>query len=179
MLKNRHPGAEAVWVQVRTRFARQRVRKDVVKKLIECGMSVSRDARLYVGEVEVSYTAVSRALGVDRRVVRRTAEQIAEDRILFDIFSKTRPMGTSLAEVAGKIGYTAVVIEADPTAPGIMAAVAAILADEKVVIRQAVADDPEMVADAKMTLVLEGKLPGEALGRIGDIESVRSIRVLK
>ena len=168
-----------MWPRIRAEFERQFVRPAVVKMLIECGMRVSDDVKIYVGDVEVDYLAVARAAGVDRRVVKQTAEQIRKSPYLYSIFSRTRPLGTSLVDLVSLLGYTAVVIEADPKSPGVMSGVAEILSRHGMVVRQAVAEDPEMVQDAKMTLVVAGQLTGQAMEELNGLETVRSIKILK
>lgn len=168
-----------MWTNVRRQFERQVVRPDVVKKMIECGMRVSDDEKIYVGDVEVDYSAVARAVDVDRRVVKQTAEQIRRNRYLYSLFSKTKPLGTSLVDLVRELGYTALVIQADPKSPGVMAGVAEILSRHGMVVRQAVAEDPEMVLDAKMTLVVEGQLTGQALEELHALEVVSSMKILK
>ena len=168
-----------MWPRIRAEFERQVVRPVVVRKMIECGMRVSDDLKLYVGNVEVDYLAVSRAVGVDRRVVKQTAEQIRKSPYLYSIFSSTKPLGTSLVDLVSLLGYTAVVVEADPKSPGVMAEVAEILSRHGMVVRQAVAEDPEMVPDAKMTLVVEGQLTGQAMEELNGLKVVKSIKILK
>jgi predicted regulator of amino acid metabolism with ACT domain len=168
-----------VWPRVRKKFERQRVRAEVVMKMIECGIRVTEGGKLYVGDVEVDHTAVARAVDVDRRVVSKTVEQIKSDRFLFSLFSRITPSGASLVNVVSELGYTAIVIEADPRAAGVIASVAAILARHCLVVRQALADDPDMVPDAKMTLVVEGHVPGRALQELNELKIVKSVKVLK
>jgi len=168
-----------MWPRIKSEFERQVVRPAVVRKMIECGMRVSDDAKLYVGDVEVDYLAVARAVGVDRRVVKQTAEQIRKSAYLQSIFSKTKPLGTSLVDLVSQLGYTAVVVEANPKSPGIMAEVAEILSRHGMVVRQAVAEDPDMVPEAKMTLVVEGQLTGQAMEELNGLKDVRSIKILK
>lgn len=168
-----------MWSNIRKQFDRQVVRPEIVRKMIECGMRVSEDEKIYVDNVEVDYTAVANALEVDRRVVKHTAQQIRRNRYLFSLFSKTKPLGTSLVDVVSQLGYTAIIIEADPKSPGVMAGVAEILSRHGMVVRQAVAEDPEMVADAKMTLVVEGQLTGQAIEELNGLKVVRSIKILK
>ncbi len=168
-----------MWSNVRKEFARQVVRPEIVKKLIECGMRVGSDDKIYVSDVEVDYTAVSRALDVDRRVVKQTVQQIRRNRYLNSLFSKTTPLGTSLVNLVSQLGYTGIVIEADPRSPGVMAAVAEILSRHGTVVRQAVAEDPEMVPEASMTLVVEGQLSGQAIEELHSLKVVRSIKILK
>jgi uncharacterized protein len=168
-----------MWPSVRKQFSRQVVRPDIVKKMIECGMRVSEDSKIYVDDVEVDYSAVARAVDVDRRVVKQTVEQIRRNRYLYSIFSKTRPLGTSLVDLVSQLGYSAVVVEADPRSPGVMAGVAEILSRHGMVVRQALADDPDMVPEAKMTLVVAGQLTGQAIEELNGLKSVRSIKFLK
>ena len=168
-----------MWANVRKQFERQVVRPEIVRKMIQCGMRVSEDEKIYVDDVEVDYTAIANSLDVDRRVVKQTAQQIRRNRYLFSLFSKTKPLGTSLVDVVSQLGYTALVIEADPKSSGVMAGVAEILSRHGMVVRQAVAEDPEMVPDAKMTLVVEGQLTGRAMEELHGLTMVRSIKILK
>ena len=168
-----------VWPRIKSEFERQTVRPAVVRKMIECGMRVSNEMKIYVGDVEVDYLAVARAVGVDRRVVKQTAEQIRKSPYLYSIFSKTQPLGTSLVDLVSHLGYTAIVVEADPKSPGVMAEVAEILSRHGMVVRQAVAEDPEMVPDAKMTLVVAGQLTGQAMEELNGLKVVSSIKILK
>jgi uncharacterized protein len=168
-----------MWRNVKKEFSRQVVRPDVVRKMIECGMSVSEDMKIYVDNVEVDYTAVARAVDVDRRVVKQTVEQIRKSHYLYSLFSKIRPLGASLSNVVSQLGYSAIIIEADPKSPGVMAAVAEILSRNGMVVRQALADDPEMVQDAKMTLVVEGQLSGQIIAELNELEVVKSLKILK
>lgn len=168
-----------MWPNIRKQFERQVVRPDIVRKMIECGMRVSDDEKIYVDDVEVDYTAVANAVDVDRRVVKQTVQQIRRNRYLYSLFSMTRPLGTSLVSLVSQLGYTAIIIEADPKSPGVMARVAEILSRHGMVVRQAVAEDPEMVPDAKMTLVVEGQLTGPAMEELNGLDVVRSIKILK
>jgi uncharacterized protein len=170
-----------LWQSVRSQFpdSRNTVRPDIVKKMIECGLRVSAQGGISVGDVEVDYTAVAKAVGVDRRVVKDTVTQIRANPYLFSIFSRIRPMGASVVEIVGELGYTAIVIEGDPKSPGIMAAVAEILARHGMVVRQALADDPEMVPEAKLTLVIAGPLTGQAMEELNGLKSIKSMKILK
>jgi uncharacterized protein len=170
-----------MWQNVKSQFPDRRntVRPDIVKKMIECGLRVSAEGVIYVGDVEVDYTAVAKAVGVDRRVVKDTVTQIGSNPYLFSIFSKIRPMGASVVEIVGELGYTAIVIEADPKSPGIMAGVSEILSRHGMVVRQALADDPEMVPEAKMTLIIAGPLTGQAMEELNGLKSIKSMKILK
>lgn len=168
-----------MWPSIKKQFDRKTVRPEIVRKMIECGMSISEDEKILVGDVEVDYSAVANAIQVDRRVVKQTVEQIKDNPFLYSIFSKIRPLGASLVDLVSVLGYTAIVVEANPKEPGVMAAVAGILSKHGMVVRQAIAEDPDMVLDAKMTLVVEGQVSGTALEELNSLKSVRSIKTLK
>ena len=168
-----------VWPTIRNQFLRQKVRSNIVKKMIECGMRVTPNLKIYIGDVEVDYSAVARAVGVDRRVVKQTIEQIKGNEFLYSIFSRTMPLGSSLVNVVSRLGYSAIVVEADPRSPGVMSSVSAILSRHGMVVRQALADDPDMVPDAKMTLVVEGQPDGEAIEELSRLGNVRSIKIVR
>jgi len=168
-----------MWAQTRNQFIRQKARLVVARKMIECGMRVGDEHKVFVGDVEVDYTALARATGVDRRVVRQTVEQIEKSEKLRSLYSRLSPFGASLVGVASDLGYSVIVIGADPKATGIIATITNVLADHRVVIRQALAEDPDMVPDAKLTLVVEGELAGEVIGRLESLDLVHSITVQK
>ncbi len=179
----RHRGDDlahgSLWQIVRREFSRQTVRAEIVKKMIQCGIRVDDHLRLYVGDVEVDYSAVARAVHADRRVVKETVKQIRENEFLNGLFSNLAPIGSSLLPVASKLGYSAIVIESDPLKSGVISAVAGVLAKHDLVIRQALADDPEMVPDAKMTLIVEGGLNGIAMEELNNLKLVKSVKIVK
>jgi len=168
-----------VWSRVSDQFTHQKVRLQVARKMLEYGIRVSEDCRLFVGGLEVDYSSLARDVGADRRVVKQTARQIRGDEFLFSIFSKITPTGASLVPVISKLGYSAIVIEADPRAAGVMSAAAAALAKHSIVVRQALADDPDMNPEARLTLVVEGHVPGSVIDELDSIDTVRSVTVMK
>lgn len=168
-----------MWRKAYAKFMRQKGRLEVVRRMVQLGISVDNKRRMFIGNLEVYDTAMARATGVDRRVVRNTRNQIFEDKELRDIFTKVKPVGTSLVEIAGLLGYTVLVVSADPYRPGVIAGVTSALSKAGIVIRQALADDPDMTQDPKLTLVVEGKVPHAVLSRIQETDSVRSITLLK
>src|SRR5208283_4729707 len=117
-----------MWSRVRTQFSNQKVRLEVARKMLEYGVRVSDDCRLFVGGMEVDYSALARDAGADRRVVKQTAEQIRGDAFLYSIFSKITPFGASLLPVVSLVGYSAIVIDADPRAVGVISATTGVLA---------------------------------------------------
>jgi uncharacterized protein len=168
-----------MWAQVKNQFVRQKARLLVARKMIECGMRGGEGQKIFVGNVEVDYTALARATGVDRRVVKQTVQQIERNERLMSLYSRLSPFGASLVGVASELGYSVIVIGADPKATGIIATITKVLADNRVVIRQALAEDQDMVPDAKLTLIVEGELAGEVIAKLESLDLVNSITVQK
>jgi len=170
---------KGLWPTIEREFARKGSRVKVVRKMLEYGIRVSEDGRLFVGGLEVDYSSLARDAGTDRRVVKQTAAQIRADRYLYSIFSGLTPVGASLLRVASSIGCSAIVIEADPRAAGVISRVTGVLARHGIVVRQALADDPDMVEDANLTLIVEGTVAGEVIAELEALELVRGITVRK
>ncbi|MCL4435625.1 MAG: amino acid-binding protein [Thaumarchaeota archaeon] len=164
-----------MWRQIQTRFTRQKARLSVVRKMIELGIGLAPPFQLCVGDVNVSDSALAEAVGVDRRVVRSTVKQIMQDPDLRDIFTQVKPIGVSLVDIAKKLGYSVLVVYADPHKPGVISGISTILSDYNVVIRQALADDPDFIPDPKLTLVLDGRVPPDAIGKIQSLAQVDSL----
>lgn len=168
-----------MWSRVSEQFTGQKVRLEVARKMLEYGIRVSIDCRLFIGDLAVEYSALARDVGADRRVVKQTAQQIRGDEFLFSVFSRITPTGASLVPVISRLGYSALVIEADPRAAGVISAATGALARHRIVVRQALADDPDMNPDAKLTLVVEGHVPGDVIDELNSLETVRSVTVMK
>jgi uncharacterized protein len=168
-----------LWSRVSEQFQGQKVRLEVARKMLEYGIRVTNDCRLFVGGLEVDYSALARDVGADRRVVKQTARQIRDDEFLYSVFGRIMPVGSSLVPVVSRLGYSAVVIEADPRAAGVISAATAALARHNIVVRQALADDPDMNPAAKLTLVVEGTVPGSVIEELNSIETIRSVTVMR
>jgi predicted regulator of amino acid metabolism with ACT domain len=164
-----------VWRRIAARFQEFPARLKVLRLMIENGIGVNEQGKIGVGPVEVPDSSFAKAAGVDRRIVRKTVQQILEDEMLRKIFTGIRPAGAFLAPVAKELGFYVVEIRADPTAAGIIAKAAEIIARENISIRQAVAEDPELFPEPKLILVLEKPLSGEGLNELLKIPKVKSV----
>jgi predicted regulator of amino acid metabolism with ACT domain len=147
-------------------------RQKVAKALVELGLSVRNGTTIYCGGIELSDVKIARFLDLDRRTVRETTELIRSDPVLKSLFEKTRPAGPFLGDVARFLGYSVIEIYADPHTVGIIAQVAGLIAQENIAIRQAVADDPDLTPDPKLTLVVERQPSGTILQRMLKIPGV-------
>lgn len=164
-----------MWRKISEKLREFPARLKVVRLMIEYGIGLREDGKIVVGPVEIPDVSLARAAGVDRRVVKRTVEQLLTDPGLKRIFTGLRPAGAFLAPIAKELGYYVVEIRAEPWAPGILAGAAQVAAEEGISVRQAVAEDPELFPEPKLTLVLERPLSGEGLNKILKIPHVKSV----
>jgi len=146
--------------------------------MVELGMSVNERGELFLGPVEVSYSKVAEAAGVDRRVVKETAQFMKDDPELGPIFGKIRPIGPSLVGVAGILGMGVLEIRADPNKPGIVAGVSGAISKEGINIRQVIAEDPDLVPEPRLYVITERKVPGKVIEEILNLPFVKSVSAM-
>jgi len=164
-----------VWRQISERLEDYPGRQKVARALVELGLSVREGTKIYCGGIELSDVKIARHLGVDRRTVRDTAQLISTDSVLKSVFERIRPAGPFLADAAKFLGYSVIEIYADSHTVGIVAQAAALIAQENIAIRQAVADDPDLSPEPKLTLVVEKEPSGTILQKMLKIPGVTKI----
>lgn len=135
----------------------------------------AKDGWAYAGNVEISDSALSKAAGVDRRVVRSALKRMASEPELDNIFSKLRPI-LLMDEVAPAIGCSAIeIIPTDATMPGILADVASVICEADLSIRQAVVDDVGEKGVPHLIVVVDGHVPPEVAARVRRCRGVSGI----
>jgi len=164
-----------MWRQISERVKDYPGRQKVVRALVELGLGIRGNSLIYCGGIELSDAKIARHLGVDRRTVRETAELISSDPVLKSVFERMRPAGPFLAEIARFLNYSVIEIYADPHTVGIVAQSSTLFAQENIAIRQAVADDPDLTPEPKLTLVVEKEPSGEVLQKMLKIPGVIKI----
>jgi predicted regulator of amino acid metabolism with ACT domain len=166
-----------MWQEILNKFKRFPAQEKVIRLILQRGFQINDKARVVSGDIEIPHAQIARELGVDRRVVDTTAMAIREDETLWKIFHNVRSM-TFLAEVAPVLGLG--VIEITPVnaaKTGLLGDVASAVASYGLSIRQAVSDDPYFVESPKLTIITEGKIPGELVRMLMEIDGVRRVTV--
>ncbi len=161
-----------MWRQISDRLEEYPGRQKVARAFVELGLSIKEGNKIYCGGIELSDVKIARYLHVDRRTVRDTAQLISSDPTLNSVFEKLRPAGPFLADVARFLGYSVIEIYADPHTVGIVAQAASLISQENIAIRQAVADDPDLTPEPKLTLVVEKEPSGTVLQKMLKIPGV-------
>jgi len=168
-------GCSKLWRQISERLKEYPGRQKVARTLVELGLSVREGNKIYCGGIELSDVKIARSLALDRRTVRDTAQLISSDPVLKSVFERIRPAGPFLADAAKFLGYYVIEIYADSHSVGIVAQAAALIAQENIAIRQAVADDPDLTPEPKLTLVIEKEPSGTILQKMLKIPGVTKI----
>lgn len=146
----------------------------VAMMLMKNGIRVI-EGKAYCGDVEQGDTALGRACGVDRRVVRTTLERISSTPELDAIFSKLRSM-LSMVDLAPEIGCSSIVIiPTDATMPGILAEIMNTLYTADISVRQAMVDDSGDRDKSMLSIVVDGKVPPSVIPELKACRGVASI----
>lgn len=152
-------------------------RLSVARVLVENGLSV-RGGKIYCNEIQIPPIRIGRVAGVDRRTVTETIRMIERNPELRVIFDGIRSAGASLREIARHLNLG--VVEITPTdarMPGILAGAASLIAGRDISIRQAIVDDPELSPEPRLTLIVEGEVPGELIPEFLKIKGVSKVSV--
>ena len=89
-----------MWEKINEKFKKYPARIRVAEKMIELGLSINDDGKIYCGNLKISDKALATAAEVDRRAIKSTIEVIKEDEELNNLFSNIVPAGTLLKNIA-------------------------------------------------------------------------------
>jgi uncharacterized protein len=166
-----------MWQDILTKFKRFPAQEKVIRLVLQRGFQINDEARVVSGQIEIPHAQIAKELDVDRRVVDTTAQAIREDEALRKVFKNVHSI-IFLGDVAPILGLG--VIEITPVnaaKTGLLGDVASAVAGFGLSIRQAVSDDPYFVESPKLTIITEGKIPGELVGLLMEIEGVKRVTV--
>jgi predicted regulator of amino acid metabolism with ACT domain len=166
-----------LWKKTKHFFEDSPSKLKVAKLIVETGLRIGDKGKIYCGEIEVPATKIAIVAGVDRRVIKETAEAILKVEDLRGIFMNLKPAGPLLRDVAQYLGYGVVEIKAKPEAPGIIAEVTVLIAKEGISIRQILAEDAEIYPDPKLILITDRPIPGELLPKLLKIPTVKQVTI--
>ncbi|NPV62475.1 MAG: amino acid-binding protein [Methanotrichaceae archaeon] len=166
-----------MWQEILNKFKRFPAQEKVIRLILQRGFQISDRGRVVSGSIEIPHAQIAKELDVDRRVVDTTAQAIREDQTLWKVFRNIHSM-TFLGDVAPVLGLG--VIEITPVnaaKTGLLGSVASAVARYGLSIRQAVSDDPYFVEDPKLTIITEGKIPGDLVRLLTEMEGVKRVTV--
>ena len=165
-----------MWKQIEHYFNAYPQRKKIAQKMLEYGIRIHQNT-FCSGQIKLADTKIACAFNVDRRAVTATRDVITKEHDLLKIFSHLLPT-CHLKEVAPHMKWGVIeIIPQDPSMPGILAAVATIIANNKISIRQAIVDDFEFTEEPRLFIITEEQIPGTLLTDIRNAKGVRAVLI--
>ena len=166
-----------MWQKIKTFFQESPSQLRVARLIVETGLRIGSNGKIYCGEIEVPATKIAAAIDVDRRVIGEMTKAILKTDELKNLFMNLKPAGPLLRDVAKFLGYGVVEIRASPEAIGIIAETTTLIAKEGISVRQILAEDAEIYPDPKLTLITDRPIPGELLPKFLKISTVRQVTI--
>ena len=165
-----------MWKDISRHFKSYPKQKKIAQKMLEYGLRIN-NGKIYCGEIELSDSKIARALEVDRREIAATVATINSISELKKIFSDLLPT-CHLKQAAENMGWGVIeIIPTDPSKPGIIADVAAIISNNNISIRQAIVDDFELSEEPRLFIVTEKQIPGKVIPIIKNAKGVKALLI--
>ena len=166
-----------MWEIIEEKFKKYPARMRVAEKMIELGLSVQKDGKIYCGDLKISDKSLAIASGVDRRAIKSTIDVIKKDPQLFALFSNIIPAGTLLKNIAKIIDLGAIEIEVGADNEGVLAATTELISKNGINIRQAYAEDSELQSFPILTIITESPINGDLLSEFLKIKGVNRVSI--
>lgn len=164
-----------MWKEISKFFEPSPAKLRVAKLMVELGLGIDDEMRIVCGIVRVPDLSIARAAGVDRRAVRGMVEDVVGNPRMKEIFGGLKPAGSFLRDVAPTLGYSVIEIRADPASVGVIAKTTAVIADAKLVIRQILAEDPDLNPDPKLLIITSRPVPGDVVSKLLAVPTVTKV----
>ena len=166
-----------MWEKINDKFKKYPARIRVAEKMIELGLSLNEDGKIYCGNLKISDKALATAADVDRRVIKSTIEIIKTDEDLYNLFSNIIPAGTLLKNIAKNLELGVVEIEVGSESEGILAATTNLITKKGIGIRQAYAEDTELQEAPSLTIITERPVSGDLINEFLKIKGVTRVSI--
>ena len=162
-----------MWELISDAFSRVPAQAIVAKYMMDIGIRVEEE-RLFVDRVGISYNQVAKAVGKDKQIVSATVRTIRSDPRLYSIYTNILP-ACNLRKVAPVMGWEVIELTlSDPAKSGVLGAVASIIGETGISIRQAIGEDPTY-STGLLYIITETPLPGSLIKKIQGIGGVNSV----
>jgi len=165
-----------MWAKISKHFEGLPAQEKIAKFRIGHGLAVKKDSVSCEG-IRIPDSQLASHLGIDRRAVTATVQTISANPELSDIFSNLHPVSL-LKDVAPKVGWGVIEVFVDDASQhGILAKTSSLIAREGISIRQAIADDPDLADDPRLTIITEKSIPSPLLPQLRAVPGVRQINI--
>ena len=166
-----------MWEKVNEKFKKYPARLRVAEKMIELGLSLNEDGKIYCGNLKISDKALATAAEVDRRAIKSTIEVIREDEDLYNLFSNIMPAGSLLKNIAKNLDLGVIEIEVGSESEGILANTTNLISKKGISIRQAYAEDTELQKNPILTIITEEPVKGDLINEFLKIKGVTRVSI--
>ena len=166
-----------MWEKIEEKFKKYPARMRVAEKMIELGLSLNDEGKIYCGNLKISDKALATAADVDRRAIKSTIEVIQEDDELFTLFNNIIPAGTLLKNIAKILNLGVIEIEVGSDNKGILAETSDLISKKGINIRQAYAEDSELEEYPLLTIITENPIKGDLINELLKIKGVNRVSI--
>jgi predicted regulator of amino acid metabolism with ACT domain len=166
-----------MWDQIKEKFTKYPARTNVARKMIELGIRVGEDQKLYCDDLKINTVALAKSADVDRKAVKATINSILEDEYLSKIFKNIIPAGTLLKNIAKSLNLGVIEIETERNNNGILTEATNLITTKGISIRQAYANDTEMDELPVLTVITENPADGSLIKEFLKIQGVRRVSI--
>ena len=166
-----------MWSKINEKFKKYPARIRVAEKMIELGLSLNENGKIYCGNLKISDKSLATAADVDRRVIKSTIEIIREDEELYNLFNNIMPAGTLLKNIAKNLDLGVVEIEVGDNSEGILANTTNLISKKGISIRQAYAEDTELQESPLLTIITEEPIQGDLINEFLKIEGITRVSI--
>ena len=166
-----------MWEKINEKFKKYPARMKVAKKMIELGLSLNDDGKIYCGNLKISDKALAIAAEVDRRAIKSTIEIIQDDEYLYTIFNNILPAGTLLKNIAKNLDLGVIEIEVGAQNEGMLADITQIISKKRINIRQAYAEDNELEENPILTIITENPMNNDIISEFLKIKGVNRVSI--
>jgi predicted regulator of amino acid metabolism with ACT domain len=164
-----------MWAEIIELFDDQPAKQETVKYLLKHGYSVDEDHGINANGAAITNTALAEQIGVDRRVVSETAEEILETPELREIFQNLSFI-PFLEEAAPVLGLSVITVQVtDAKEPGLLAAITEVFADHDIMVRQAIVEDPYFTKQPQFVAIVDDTVPGELIIELDNLEFTTAV----
>lgn len=164
-----------MWQRILELFVDLPSQQKVVQFLLENGFSITKEGKIAVNGVEITASALSRAVKVDRRVVDATVKHILEFEDLKPVFTNLRVV-PDFTNVARHLGLSVVTIfPKHAEDKNLVSTVVDVLSNYNLALRQIFVTDPYAAEQPRLVIIIDGKIPAGAIQMLSELNFVDSV----
>lgn len=164
-----------MWETLKYKFEKYPARMNVANKMVELGLHIGEDQKIYCGNLKIGTSSLAKAANVERKAIKPTIDFILDDEELSTIFKNILPGGTLLKNIAKNLGLGALEIETSYENTGMLSTVSELISKANIDIRQAYASDTDLEKNPTLTIITEKPIPSNMIPRFLKIKGIKRV----